>query len=50
MVEPEAVEAAALEPATLFFRIRLAPGVVPAALSRRLRGREEGVVVWWSFC
>ena len=36
--------------ATLFLRARLAPGTVPLALSRRLRGRDEGVVVWCSFC
>lgn len=32
-------------PATLFFRMRLAPGAAPAALSRRFRGREGGAVV-----
>jgi hypothetical protein len=41
---------AALTPATLFLRARVVPGVVPAMLSRRLRGRDDGVVVWWSFC
>lgn len=36
----------ALGPAILFLRTRLALGVAPLALSRRLRGRDEGVVVW----
>jgi len=40
-----AVAEAALGPAMLFFRARLAPGAAPLALSRRLRGREDGVVV-----
>jgi hypothetical protein len=48
--EAAAATAAALELATLFFRARLVPGTAPLALSRRLRGREEGVVVWCSFC
>jgi hypothetical protein len=45
-----AAAAAAPGPATLFFRTRPAPGVAPLALSRRLRGRDDGVVVWCSFC
>lgn len=45
-----AAAAAALVPAMLFFLARLCTGVALAALSRRLRGREDGVVVWWSFC
>ena len=47
---PAAAAAAAPGPATLFFRTRPAPGVAPLALSRRLRGRDDGVVVWCSFC
>lgn len=42
--------AAAFAPATLFLRARLAPGGTPATLSRRLRGRADGAVVWCSFC
>ena len=45
-----AAAAAAFVPAMLFFLARLWTGAALAVLSRRLRGREEGVVVWCSFC
>jgi len=48
-VAPGAEVAAALGPAMLFFRALLWTGA-PLVLSRRFLGRDEGVVVWWSFC
>ena len=45
-----AAAAAALVPAMLFFLARLWGGAALAVLSRRLRGREDGVLVWCSFC
>jgi hypothetical protein len=36
--------------ATLFCRARLLAGAVLLVLSRRFLGRDDGVVVWCSFC
>ena len=36
----------AFELAMLFFRARLCAVAAPLVLSRRFRGRDEGVVVW----
>lgn len=45
-----ALDAAGLGPAKLFFRARLWPGPTLVAESRRLRGHDDGVEVWCSFC
>jgi hypothetical protein len=46
----DALDAAGLGPAKLFFRARLWPGATLVAESRRLRGRDDGIEVWCSFC